>query len=104
MSEKTNKNASIGFWNQVDTLVQRSVRARKGVNLDKLSKTTKDGQIVIVADKILAKGKLTHKLTVAALGFSKNAKAQILASGAKIVQIDELKKSHPNAEGVVLLG
>ncbi len=104
MSEKTNKSASTNIWDKADVLFQRSVRARKGVNLDKLSKTTKDGQVVIVADKILAKGTLTHKLTIVAMGFSKSAKEQILSAGGKIMQMDELKKSHPNAEGVVLLG
>lgn len=102
MSEKTNK-PSMGFWKDAKALLNRPVRARSGVNLLKLSKSTKEGQTVLVADKILGDGYISHKITVAALGFSQRARSQIEAVGGKVVSIDELKKSNPSGDGLQLI-
>jgi len=103
MSEKTQKKSSAGFWNEAKWLLDRPVRARSGVNLSKLSKVTKEGQVVLVPDKVLGEGYLTHKITIAALAFSERAKKQINSAGGKVISVDELKKMHPQGDGVQLV-
>ena len=61
---------------------------RKRETLDKLDKETKEGEIVIVPGKILGKGQLNHKLTLAAFSFSSKALEKI--KNSKIVQIEDL--------------
>ncbi|MFH0927322.1 MAG: 50S ribosomal protein L18e [Candidatus Micrarchaeota archaeon] len=103
MSEKENKKSSAGVWREAQPLLGRPVRARKGVNLSKLAKSTKEGQTVLVASKVLGDGYINHKLTVAALGFSKRAKEQIEAAGGKTMSVAQLKAANPSGEGVELL-
>lgn len=62
------------------------------VNLYKLEKFCKDGDVVIVPGKVLGSGKLTKKIIIYALGFSNSAKEKIISSGGKALKLTELKE------------
>ncbi|MFH1306433.1 MAG: 50S ribosomal protein L18e [Candidatus Micrarchaeota archaeon] len=94
---------SAGFWKRAKELLSRSVRARRGMNLSRLSKITKSGQTVVVADKVLGSGSISHPITIAALGFSEGAKEAIKKSGGKIVSVDEIKKKNPDGKNISVL-
>ncbi len=69
-------------------LLARPRRRRIEVNLDKLSKETREGDLVIVPGKVLGKGDLGHKITIAALSFSEEARKKL--KGCKFMGIREL--------------
>ncbi|MFA5108453.1 MAG: 50S ribosomal protein L18e [Candidatus Micrarchaeia archaeon] len=103
MERAKKEKPSAGFWKEAKKLLARPVRARKGVNLSRLERLTKSGQTVLVADKILGSGKLSHPLTVAALSFSQSAKLMIEKAGGKIISVQELEKKNPEGKDLRVL-
>lgn len=97
------KNKMSPFWVRVEELTGRPKRKMRGVNLGKIGKHTKAGQTVVVADKILSTGKISHSVTVAAPAISAIALKTLKAAGCKIVSIEEMKKSNPTGKDVVIL-
>ncbi|ARM75757.1 50S ribosomal protein L18e [Acidianus manzaensis] len=72
------------IWKSVAELLETPSRKRPYVNLYKINKYTKPGDIVIVPGKVLGIGKLDHEVTVVALDYSASAKKKILDSKGKI--------------------
>lgn len=103
MSGAKKEEPSAGFWKKAEKALSRPVRARAGMNISRLSRITEPNQSVVVADKVLGDGKLSHPLSIAAKGFSKSAVAAIKKAGGKIVTIEELKKGNPSGDGLFLL-
>lgn len=64
-------------------------RKRVAVNLTKIDKIGKDGEVIIVPGKVLGNGRLTKNLSVCAWSFSKAAEKKIKESG-KIVSWNEI--------------
>lgn len=75
------------LWKKVAELLQVPSRKRAYINLYKINKYTKPGDIVIVPGKVLGIGKLDHEVTVVALSFSEAAKRKILEANGKVVSL-----------------
>lgn len=75
------------LWKRVADMLQSPSRKRAYINLYKINKYTKPGDIVIVPGKVLGIGKLDHEVTVVALDFSASAKRKILDAKGKIVSL-----------------
>ncbi|EWG08138.1 MAG: 50S ribosomal protein L18e [Candidatus Aramenus sulfurataquae] len=80
---KSQKN----IWRAVAEELDVPSRKRAYVNLYKINKYTKSGDVVIVPGKVLGVGSLDHPVTVAALDFSKQARAKIEKSGGKVMSL-----------------
>ena len=72
------------------------------VNLNKINRYTKDGDVVIVPGKVLGYGELNHKVTVVAYSFSKSAIEKINKNG-KAIDILEFAKEG-KTRGVKIIG
>lgn len=83
------------LWEVVAEHLEAPSRKRCHVNLYKIDKYTKEGDIVVVPGKVLGVGKLTHKVTVVALDFSASALDKIKKSGGQAL---------PLSEGVKMIG
>lgn len=101
MAEK--KNPKSPFWERVAELAGRAKRKKRGVNLGKIAKNSKAGQTVVVPDKVLSSGSITHAVTVAAPGFSAVAVKAITASGGKAISLDDAKKAHPTGKDLTII-
>ena len=88
------------FWGRVKELVNRSNRRRKGVNLSRLSKESQANQTVVVVDRVLGTGVLTHPITLAAEGISASAAIGLQKAGAKVVSFQELAAKNPSGKDV----
>ena len=88
------------IWAAVARLVSRPARKNSGVNLFKLDKVCKDGDVIVVLAKILAIGKLTKKITVGAL---KASEKSVSKSGASIITIRELVEKNPSGKNVRII-
>lgn len=65
------------LWIRAADLLSKPRKKAVMVNLEKLNKLTKANDSVIVPGKVLGKGELEHKITIAAFKFSESAKEKI---------------------------
>jgi large subunit ribosomal protein L18e len=78
------------FWKRIAKDLAKPARSRREVNLKRINDNTKTGELIIVPGKVLGNGDLEHKLTIAALSFSKAALDKIGKANAKHMSIKEL--------------
>lgn len=102
--KKRSNEQSVNLWRRIALDLERSTRQRRIVNLSKISRYTKENEIIIVPGKVLGSGALNHKLTISAFQFSDQAKDKILKAGAKIVSLLELSEENPDGKKVKIIG
>lgn len=90
-------------WKKIAEELSKPSRNMRIVNIYKIEKYAKEGEIVVVPGKVLGDGELTKKVTVAAYKFSDSAREKISKSG-KIITIQELLKNNKKASKVRILG
>ncbi len=101
--EKSARKNKAPIWARVAELVQKAGRKKRGVNVYKLEKNSKEGDVVVVPSKVLGIGSLSHKITLAALDISKPAQAAVEKSGSKIVSMRALVESNPKGSRVKII-
>jgi len=94
----------VPLWKRVATELEKPSKNRRQVNLFKIEKYSKDGDVVLVPGKILGTGNLTKKITIVAMSLSESAKEKILAAKIKIMTMDELMEKNPQGNKVKLMG
>lgn len=97
------KQSKAPLYRAVAQKIQSPRRQRAAVNLGKLERHTETDDTVIVPGKVLAAGKLEHKLTVAALGFSEQAQKQIEQLNGTCMTIAELIEKYPSGTGIKIM-
>jgi len=91
-------------WVEVAGLLSSPRANMINLNLDYINEKAKEGDIILVAGKVLSQGELNKKIKVVALGFSKMAKEKISKSKGEISTIFEEIKKNPDAKGIKILG
>jgi large subunit ribosomal protein L18e len=74
------------------------------VNLSRLERYANEGDVIVVAGKVLGAGSLKKKVTVAAYKFSESASKAIEEAGGKKMTITELIEKNPTGNGVRIMG
>lgn len=92
----------VPIWKQIAKSLKKPTRNQPEVNVGKIEKYAND-RTVIVPGKVLGTGKVTKKITVAALNFSEKAKQKIAAAGGSTMTILECKKKHADGKKLVIL-
>lgn len=87
-------------WSDVARRLARPRHQVDPVNVAHLERLTAAREVVVVPGKLLAAGRLTKPLTVAAFQFSGAARTKIHAAGGTVLSIHELMKSKPDGAGV----
>ncbi len=98
------KVAKTRFWRRIIEEAERSRRSRRVVNLYKLDRLTKEGDVVYVPGKVLGTGEISHPITIAAFSFSKTAYEKLLKSGSTILTTQEFAEKYPRGSGVKIIG
>ncbi len=93
-----------GIWKAVALSLQAPRRIKRVVNLSKLSRYTKENDVVIVPGKVLGGGDLSHKLTIAAFTFSQEAVEKITKHNGTVLTMNELMEKYPKGTGVKIIG
>ena len=101
--KKASRENGVEIWRDIALRLERSKSNWAEVNLSKLERFTSDGDVIIVAGKVLGAGSLSKKLTVAAYDFSESAVQAIAAAGGKGVSIRELVSMKPSGSGVKIM-
>ena len=91
------------FWRRVLELLQTASRKRVGVNVGRIAQYAKEGQLIVVPDKVLGTGTIKQKITVAAISFSQSAKKIIEAAGGKAITIAEAAKKNATGKDAVII-
>jgi large subunit ribosomal protein L18e len=91
------------IWGAVADRLERSRHQAVPLNVGHLERLATAEETVVVPGKLLAEGPLSKPLTVAALGYSTEARSKVHAAGGTTLSISELLKARPDGAGVRLL-
>ena len=78
------------IWGALAEELDKPKRIRVDVNLSRINRLTKEGEIAAVPGKVLASGALEHPVTIAAFSFSEEAKEKIKAAGGETKTLSQL--------------
>ena len=92
----------VPLWKRIASELEKSTRSYPSVNITKIDKFVRDGEIVLVPGKVLSLGSLSRKTTVAAFQFSESAKEKINKNG-EAISIQELLKKNPKGNKVRII-
>ena len=82
-------------WKNLAKILSKPKRNRATVNVGKINRYTKDGDVILVPGKVLGYGDINKKVVVVALSFSREAKRKIEQSGGKCKKIEEIIDEKP---------
>ncbi|MEZ0393950.1 MAG: 50S ribosomal protein L18e [Desulfurococcaceae archaeon] len=101
---KAARENSAPIWGKVAEELAKPRRRRRAVNISRINRYTKPGDVVVVPGKVLGSGVLDHAVTVAAFSFSKSALETIRRAGGRAMSIEALVKENPKGAGVKVIG
>ncbi len=90
-------------WLEVAALLSAPRKNHANINLEEINKQTKEGEIVLIAGKVLSQGNIDKKIKIIALDFSDSAREKLKNSGNQTSSIEEEIKSNPEAKGIKIL-
>jgi len=97
---KTANTHEARVWDRVAELLERPSRRRVCVNVSKINRYAKPGEIVVVPGKVLGAGTLRKGVTVAAVSFSRTALEKIRNAGGRAMFLGDLLKLNPSGVNV----
>jgi large subunit ribosomal protein L18e len=92
------------IWRDIAERLERPRRVWPEVNVSRIERYAKDGEVIVVPGRVLGAGILTRKVTVAAVGFTGTAREKIEGAGGKAMSIPELVEKIPKGSGVRIMG
>lgn len=101
--KKQSRIEQVNIWRDISERLLSPRRQRAEVNISRINRYTKDGDTVLVPGKVLGAGKIDHKIYVAALSFSENARKKIEATGGKCLTIEELMQMNPRGSNIIIM-
>ena len=78
-------------------------RARVAINVSRIARNTRKGDIVAVPGKVLAAGSIGHAVHIAAFNFSQTARTKIEKAGGSCTSLSKLAEDHPKGSKVKIL-
>jgi len=99
---RTARSHKAPIWTSVADRLERPRHQALPVNVGHLERLTDAGETVVVPGKLLAEGRLSKKLTVAAFAYSKEARGKIHAAGGVAISVHDLLRTRPDGAGVRL--
>ncbi|MBI1969901.1 50S ribosomal protein L18e [Candidatus Woesearchaeota archaeon] len=104
MLKQYGREQNVHLWRRIASDLEKPTRQRRIVNLWKIEKYARDGEIVLVPGKVLGTGEVQRKLQVAAYNFSESAKEKILKANGQCLSIPELLQKNPKGQKVRIIG
>ncbi|MFQ6106670.1 MAG: 50S ribosomal protein L18e [Thermoplasmata archaeon] len=91
------------IWKDIARRLSKPRRNWAVVNLSKVSRYAKEGEVIVVPGKLLGAGAIDKTVTVAPFQTSNAAKRKIIASGGSVISIEELVDRNPKGSGVRIM-
>ncbi|MCL7384800.1 MAG: 50S ribosomal protein L18e [Thaumarchaeota archaeon] len=89
------------FWRAI---LKEASKPRRVVNVYRLNRYTKGGEVVFVPGKLLGFGNIDHPVTVSAFAFSKSAYEKVIRAGGNVLSMEDFMKLYPKGRGVKIIG
>jgi large subunit ribosomal protein L18e len=102
--KKQSREKEAPLWRGIAQKLERPTRNYPEVNLSRINRHTKENDQILVPGKVLGSGEIGHKLTIAALSFSGNAKNKIIKAGGACFSIEELMNNNPEGSRIRIIG
>ncbi len=91
-------------WRRVAEILEERPRRRMVVvNVSKINRYAKEGEMVVVPGKVLGAGVLEKKVTVAALSFSEQAIVKIKLAGGRAITLKQAANENPRGKNVRII-
>ncbi len=90
------------IWGAVADRLERARHQTTPVNVGHLDRLATEDETLVVPGKLLAEGRLSKKVTVAAFSYSAQARAKVRAAGGSALTVHDLVKAKPDGAGVRL--
>jgi len=97
------KQNNSAVWRAIAKKLEKPSRNFAEINVGKIAKHLKEGEIAVVPGKVLGMGE-AGKIEVAAWKFSKTAKKKIESAGGKCYSLIEIVEKNPKGSNVRILG
>ncbi len=91
-------------WRTVAEKLERAKKDWSEVNVSRLARFAKEGEMLAVPGKLLGSGTISFGVTVAAYRTSAQAKSKIEAAGGRALTFKELVALNPSGEGIRIMG
>jgi len=98
------KKSRAPIWLASMRYLIKSRSKRPSVNVGKISRLTKEGDLVLVPGKVLGGGIISHKITIGAYSFSEMAFWKIRKVGGDTLTLNEFIRKFPDGRRGVLVG
>jgi len=92
------------IWRAVALKLERPDRNWSEVNVSRLARFAKEGEMLVVPGKLLGSGIIAFGVTVAAFKASAQARKKIEAAGGRTYSIRELASRNPSGAGIRIMG
>jgi large subunit ribosomal protein L18e len=102
LKRKGRQNKAL-IWLRVAEFLGKPKRSRVAVNVSRIARNTKKGDIVAVPGKVLSAGSIDHEIHIGAFRFSQTARSKILKAGGSCVSLNELADDHPKGSNIRIL-
>ena len=96
---KAAKTHEAEIWRALSEELSRPKHRRAAVNLSRISRSLKGGEIAAVPGKVLGAGS-PGKISVAAFSFSETARRKIEENGGECLSLSALVERNPKGSGV----
>ncbi len=100
---RAGRDKKAAIWSDLASRLSSSRKNRTKINVSRLGRYTKAGDIIAVPGKLLGSGSIGHAVTVAALGFSGNAREKVTEAGGACLSFEELVEKNPNGSNVKIM-
>ncbi len=89
---KRTHDSGQAIWRDLAERLARPSSRRAEVNVGRIARYTREGDVVAVPGKVLGAGSIAHSVTVAAFAFSEKARRKITTAGGRCMSFEELMK------------
>ena len=102
--KKKSHEKDVMIWKDIALRLQKPSSNWPEVNLEKISRYTKEKETALIPGKVLSDGDLTKKVSIAAWSFSDKAQEKIKKAGGKCLSIKEILENNPKGKDIRILG
>ena len=102
--KKASKKNEAPIWARLADLAIKPSSARRVVNLTKIDKITKEGDVLFVPGKVLGTGNMSHKITLCSFSISTVAAKKIIQAGGSVLKFTDMIEKFPTGKDVTIIG
>jgi ribosomal protein L18E len=101
--EKTARKNDARVWGACAERLRARARARSELNLARLDRITKEGEVVAFPGKLLAQGEVKHSLVIGYFRASRTALLKLKKSKCEAVPLAKLAERFPNGRKIRII-